>query len=887
MRRGIRLVSAVALVASACIPFGAVSVQAGENDGENPIAECLSKMENPRLAAQFLIDESKSLLDSDPLDKRVDALNTALTALSFNLMDPGGSKKEKALQIDVRLVGFAKKFENHGSEWVSLKKDDNSALFKAAEEFGERDQQGFTNYEAGLIGAEESFVEYDRRHDEVSCKVLIWLTDGNLDLDNASGSTGPEDKQKKSICGAGGVVDRLRSQQIFVVGLGLNSNAAKKQDFSLMSQMVSGGCGERDPIGRFTEVGTADGLIQEMFRNLLPGVVDKTVPCLGEEEDPNCREVRFSVRPPLSRINVLVGLTAEIESALVIDPDGRQVRIADGGEAIAVQEGFVTAEPSFKLSTVLNLDVHAEPGQWRIQFRGPGAKNALVMSIFFSDVIVKIEKLPVRIDRRNPEPILVSLGKLGMDGLEEVDAEGTQIDFDTPPTLKAQLALGTSLIDGQVNVVDDINGMFEVRFNISQLLSAPSNGILTLTPVAILSGHEINFTPRTEKVSLKLGNGFPSVKDVTASDIDGTGTSKVSITLEGPEEGTGIARVLPKEFEAMEVPAGQDLKAVSAKSLSDKDIDIEAKRSKTIFFEVSPSFKANGHFKGQVVIEFENAVGEKQKQAVAFEFNMTKPFDTGRFLWALIIMLITFVMVQGAIIFFAADRLSRIAKVPSETYYARFRARINSSGSLDLLSQTQWVDVFKFATNPVPRSVSGKQRAEFGGFVVFGSRLQGLKWLIAGGDAALNVQWPGNTVVGARSSQSPSDENGKIAAALSGQWAIAVSPAVARSLVENSDDEAGTFVDHLTGEVKSFVKDDSIEAEFIYFVPDFDGLRADSLIEELVQDLSSSPLRDLIASAGKASIAATSKSGSVVPEGIDTPSAPSTPGRSSIEDEYG
>jgi hypothetical protein len=335
------------------------------------------------------------------------------------------------------------------------------------------------------------------------------------------------------------------------------------------------------------------------------------------------------------------------------------------------------------------------------------------------------------------------------------------------------------------------------------------------------------------------------------------------------------------------VPAGQKQSDVSTKLLNDRDISIESGKSETIVFEVAPSFEANGQLKGKIPVQFQNSVGEKEIQPVVFSFNMTKPFATGTFLWVLFLMLISFVFVQGTIIFVASDRLSRIAKVPSETHYARFRARMNSTGSLDLLSQSEWMDVFKFATSPVSKSVSGKRRAEFGGFTVVGSRLEGLKWLFGAGDAALSVQWPGNIVVGARSTLSPSDENGKIAAGLAGQWGIAVAPSEARSLVENSVEDAGTYFDHITGEAKSFEKDSSVEGEFIYFVADFDGLRANQLIEEMVQDLSSNPLRDLIAAAGQASTASTLKPVSEETAGTDFTSAPTSSGRTSIEDEYG
>lgn len=891
MHRRIQKTLAVVVLATLVLPSGlkAFNTSNPQDTKSNPIRECLSKMVNPRLAVQFLIDESKSLQNSDPTDQRVDAINSSIAALTFNFADVDEKNDKAKIEIDVRLSGFAKKFDDHNSEWIALSQLDNATLFTEVEKFRSRDNQAYTNYLAGLEGAERLFVEYDRdRGGETACKVLIWLTDGNIDLDNSSANQSKEDKQKNELCESGGVVDRLRSQKVFVVGLGLNSNGSKKQDFSLMSRMLEGGCGERDPYGRFTEVGSADQLIQEMFRNLLTGNTNEPVPCRGEEQNNDCREVRFSVRPPLSRINVLVGLTKEIDTAVVINPQDETVSFAEGGRALPVQENRVQSMPSFDLSTILKIDVHEMPGEWRLQFRGPGAANALVMSIFFSDVVVEIKDLPLRIDRREPAPITVSLGDLGLEGFGELDEPGTIADFDEPVKVLAELSLGSSLVTGEVRPVVGASGDFEVLFSPQQLENAPSNGVLTLTPVAVLGGQEINFTPRSEDVVLVLGNGFPTIEKVSATDIDGDGKSEVKISLVGPEEGTGSARVLPKEFVATEVPPGHEVSEANIQVPNEAPVSIAAGKSGAIQFEVKPTFAANGRFTGEIQIELKNEFGETQTQKIAFDFNMTKPFDTQVFLWALIVMLISFLLVQGAIVFVAVDRLSRIAKVPTETYFARFSGRITETGTIEVVSPSTWKEVLKSSTDPVTSNVSGKRRYQFKEFTIFGSRSAGLRWLVAGGDSALRIAWPGNVVVGSRTDGVTPDRTGRVAAHLAGEWAVAVGNADAEALASSASDPdatPGTYIDHLTGDIREFEKNPSIEGEFIYFLPNFAAENADELVDDMVMNLSIASIREMIAAAG-AEMATSSPSSVPADSSVETSASPFST-YSSIEDEYG
>lgn len=894
MRRRLSKSVAVAVAFATVGLAGAGSALGGDGvePTANPIKDCLSKMADPRLAVQFLIDESKSLRKSDPQDLRVNAIKSSVATLSLNFTDfDDNNSEEPKLKIDVKLSAFAKHFRDHGSGWVTMTDENDPALEDAIDELGERDNEGYTNYENGLEGAEGAFVEYERdKGGEPACKVLVWLTDGNIDLDNSSNDNSKEDRQRKNLCGKGGVVDRLRSQRVFVIGLGLNSDPAKRQNFDFMSRMLTGDCGDREAYGTFTEVDSADGLIREMFRNLVPGDTNRPMPCKGEESNENCREVEFTVRPPLSRINVLVGLTKDIETASVIDPSGESVLFARDGVAVSMNAGRVYSQPSFEFSTVLRLTVQDAPGVWRLQFRGSGAKDALVMSIFFSDVVVEIDDLPLRIDRREPEPIGISLGDLGLEGLSEVDAPAEMGNFDSAPTVIAELTLGSSRVSGTVVEVPGESGRFTVSFDSKQLESAPSNGVLTLTPVAVLGGQEINFTPRTESVVLVLGDGFPTVRSVSASNVDGNGESTVVVEFDGPDEGTGTARLVKEKFRTTELPAGPDDPKTSVKSVPASQVSVKAGTVEKVVFVVDPSFAANGRFKGTIQVELENSFGERQTQDVVIEFNMTKPFDTPKFLWVLMVMFLSFLLVQGAIIFYAIDRLSRISKVPSETYFARFRARITESGNVEVVNPGSWIDVFKSSTDPVTSSVSGKRRHEFREFSVFGSRSDGWRWLFAGGDSFLRVECPGNLVVGSRSSAASADGIGRISSQLAGEWAVAVGRGDARMLASVMSDSSGptaTYEDHLTGEIRELAKDTTVEAEFLCFVPDFSADRVSELIEDMVMTLATASIHELIAVVG-AGVHSDASPAIEEPSTSSAGTPPTSPGSySSIEDEYG
>jgi len=151
-------------------------------------------------------------------------------------------------------------------------------------------------------------------------------------------------------------------------------------------------------------------------------------------------------------------------------------------------------------------------------------------------------------------------------------------------------------------------------------------------------------------------------------------------------------------------------------------------------------------------------------------------------------------------------------------------------------------------------AVSGKSKIDFDEFTIRGTRLHGVKCLVAGSDPSLFVTWPGLVVVGSRSSSTDVGGVGRISPRLAGEWAVAVVPSDALALARNSEESelpAATYIDHLTGEVREIEKNQPIEVEVLYFIAGFDGTEADSQIDDMISHLETSGIREVVASVSK------------------------------------
>jgi len=285
----------------------------------SPIRDCVS--EKGRLAALFLIDQSGSLQETDPSDRRVEAMKAAVAALSLNAELKTTSERD--YQLEVRFDGFGEGHMSTG-EWHRLTVTANAAVEAEIEAFADRDIESKTDYKTGLEKAVQALSEYEQVRGEDACKLLVWLSDGELYLGNED-SDEAEIEAANAMCAPdSGIADQMRSLDIYAVGFGLTTTSGQQPNFSLMEGLVTGssGCGARAGFGRFVKVEGADALIQALFRDLSPIPPDsKPVgACREEPSNLECGEFRFSTRPPLDRIKMIVSTTVGINTAEVIDP---------------------------------------------------------------------------------------------------------------------------------------------------------------------------------------------------------------------------------------------------------------------------------------------------------------------------------------------------------------------------------------------------------------------------------------------------------------------------------------------------------------------------------------------------------------------------------------
>lgn len=681
-RNAKRLFGLIALVLTTlCAPVTVASaIPTGSHPMNSPLRDCVS--ERGSLSVLFLIDESSSLKKSDPGNLRVAALQAAISALSLNA--GWATAKGEQYEIEVALAGFGTKYAEP-RRWFTLSDASDNELSKAVAEFETRNTSDYTDYETALSGAIETFDE--REHSSLeSCRVLVWLSDGKLDVDGVNGTKTKE--AAENLCEPDGLADRVRDEGIYLVGFGLSTEITKTTDFDLMEGISTGSntCGANAGYGQFRLVEGADGLIAELFSDLspYPPQVETGRPCIGEESNSECFEFVFRTRPPLSRLKMLVSALAGVDSAEVVAPSLDSTTFLQGGKAIEVNGESVDSAPLYERVAIVSLSFPSGMrlhGEWVIRFRGPKASEATVSALFFSDVSAKVTGgEPISVNRENPQPIVVEVSEFGTEGLSEQSSVGQIAAFDEEPTIAATVVFGETKIPATVKSLSASQGTFEVMLTKDQLNGQPALGTLWIEPRALLGGHEIRFSRSVFSFKVRAGEGMPDIVSVTASKIDGKGSSTVVITIEGPTDGQGSARITD-DFKVISRPSRASGEEVTISPngdtrqiLSGEVVELEV--------QVRPAFEANGILKVELKLELVGDSGSSQEVPVVVEIEMDREACWICGLVRAIVMFLVFVGVQMALILIGSRRLARLRPLPSYTKVTTGTLEVKPDGSI-------------------------------------------------------------------------------------------------------------------------------------------------------------------------------------------------------------
>ena len=413
MRRT-RPASAVSLVFLLTVAL--ILTSSSSSSGQEPsdaLSTCVTS--NRSLSALFLVDTSLSLQRNDPENERVQAIRSALSALAA--LDSSAQ-----VEVHVAFLDFSEETRRsfpESPEWIPVPKSpaEHAAI---ANQFAERNEGGATDYVAALepwlnrelqppdeVGALETL----ERAPGGSCRLLVWFTDGQLDVgyhgetlivnwtdpptivNSQSVADALWEEAKERLCSPGGLADSLRagtdissgpSAQVSVVAL----DRLGTLDFGLLRAFATGegqdtDCGSATARGTF---GTAEdiGSLAIGLRSAVLGgphgsregarsCLTSEEPCEDVDADIEEYDYTFYLYPGFQRFNLLTLSSHPSVRTEIIMPSGVSFELESG---LRVMEGegvkLTSQELELKDGAYL-VDGELSPGgswvgHWRVRY---------------------------------------------------------------------------------------------------------------------------------------------------------------------------------------------------------------------------------------------------------------------------------------------------------------------------------------------------------------------------------------------------------------------------------------------------------------------------------------------------------------------------------------
>lgn len=628
--------------------------------------ECAS--EKKRLAVAFLVDESTSIKKADPESQRVRAVSRAISRLSLSLAAVSG---EDQPVIDVLVAVFGKEFSILGDgdnaqaeNWLSLR-DRSDEIEERVQELSERNKSVITDYQSGLEGIEDQFVRYTKKNG-ASCFVLVWISDGKIDLDNKSGTDGAEADSYSDMCAKSGVANRLRGMKIFVFGIGLGGQA-KEGDFDRMRRLVEGrsdcgslgDSGSDSTVGLFITVASAD-LLESAFDELFPAPPPPPEPCQGTGPDPLCSEFRISVQSPTKTARLLLSAPGEITTIRIIRPDSSEVTLRDETGFLPSVAADITLQ-NLGSSAQIELNVASQLGQWALQVIGSDSTSALVS--LYSRAKPSVAGLPIRITRENLVPIQVKVEDTDLQGISIVKKGESVAASPVVYRLTANATFGSSQVP--VSVTQAAGGGFAVTL-MGSLETVSAQGSIFLTASALIGSTEIPLGDLRVPIVLNFGDSFPSVKTIVATPIDSANSesrlSTITVTLVGPKDGEGKVR-LKSDVSVVQSPPARGDESPVLIFVDGNEVAVAAGVERTLVARLDPRGEANGELEFSIALEYQSRDGQIRTDSATLKVLMEKPFDIVGWLLLLGIMLLSFVAIQAAVVWPACRRVARVREL--------------------------------------------------------------------------------------------------------------------------------------------------------------------------------------------------------------------------------
>jgi len=536
----------VVAVAVSVLSFAGMGRASADSSAATQLSDCLAS--SARLDVLFVIDESGSLRETDPANRRVDAVRAALSALE-QLQRSSTERIGKPLAVTVAFSGFASEFVQR-TPWIPVKANSQTFLGEAVGAFASRNRGTYTNYLAALDGARVAFAQRSAttndRDGRSVCKALVFVTDGRYDV----GTRAAMEAGLARLCEAGGIIDGLRTDgvHLFVTGLSVESVPIAEPDLNVLRAIAGESSGVRcgtAPLppgaaqGSFLGVNDVGSLIEGLFDsvNQVGGGtrIPPTSVSVCDRQSCPTGTVSFVVDRGLRAFNLLaqtgaVGVEIELGS-----PAGERLRIPNnaGGSARlgSASLGWSWIAPDVAtVKGILPAKSDDWIGRWTVTFVDPSGVNLGAVARAQVYVFGDLEPKLVR-------PRTVRRGEMVEVAVRLVRQRGTPRAPGPFRSVRVQASVVDPLTDegASVELRQGADGIYRGSVVVPQSVATSLVNVSVQAQPVTTSGLALAPVIRTTAMPVSNPATFPTVKpaNLRLSRVEGSGVARGALSVRG------------------------------------------------------------------------------------------------------------------------------------------------------------------------------------------------------------------------------------------------------------------------------------------------------------------------------------------------------------------
>ena len=626
------------------------------------IGDCVNSKR--RLEVFYLVDGSGSLKESDPQNLRSEVLASSLEQLA---------PIDNSIKVRYAVGTFGDKYRSL-KEWKELTSENattESNWFRNT--IPALTGEGSTNWEAGLQGANAALAKA-RNANSSSCQVVVWLTDGGIDLGRSKTSYAAEQESLQRICGTDpgtGVGSPGDAQILQLRNSGVNIIGVLLRDEAYMEALKNKGPGFYDSLNaRMTFLqpiveGTSevDGRIfgSSSTRFSCGGVISPSQASGAELVASDSLQLSLQFARVIARSynGSPTTVFGDKPAQFIIDPGIAYFDLMVSSKNWELQDptGKVISSPSSGIKPKLvagaylvrvPVSAKSQQGKWSIQ----NTMHTEADVFLYSGLTMKVNVTSV------------TVGK-------PTDIKGQVLDVNGQPanltiygsnSLRVTSFNSTKGVDSEVPLtLDPVNGTFSGTFQPPKGVSQAQFDIaLTLTTK---SG--IKITPLTQQIEARVGlpPEYPHIQGsgVVLSTLSGTsGRATGILVLEGSNVADG--QVCLQSPQITIDPKPSRISSFVWNEAGNGCIDIAKGTTKKIKYSVSNKTQSDGKTSGLIPASFKsNTTGlDPIEQDIAVNFDSkVKINEAIRWLILIGLILLGLALPLG-ILYFFGYRNSRI-----------------------------------------------------------------------------------------------------------------------------------------------------------------------------------------------------------------------------------